>query len=814
MSTSPTSPQGKDPATQTRWARVTEIVDGALQRPDPRERRAFLHKACGGDGALRREVEGLLRFEDAEGDWLPKDRSLQDLREPGQGEPVASDTTTEIHPTEDGLAPGSHVGPYRIESRLGSGGMGRVFLAYEPSLGRHVALKVIRRDKVSPELIRRFEQERRILARLEHPNIARIFGSGKHEGLPFFVMERVSGRPIDRWCDDRRLGVNERLGLIIQVCGALDEAHRNLVVHRDLKPSNVWVDGQGRPKILDFGIAKDLAPTDPLADGGVHATTAHQLLSLPFAAPEQVRNRPVSVATDVYGLGVLLYELLCGHPPYVLDGDVFENVRTICEHLPDPPSRRTTLNREVWQQGSPRTVSPTETAARRGTDPPKLRHRLRGDLDAILLKALAKKPAERYRSTAELADDLDRHLDGHPVRARGGGRTYRVGKFLRRHRAAALAIGAVLWGLAGAWTWVDGERRTQVAEQEALEADREAEAVTAFARNLVLAADPDASGRRLSVAEMMANAESEARRVLSDQPASLAHQLEAMGLVLQSRGAYDEARPLLTEALELRADAYGGDHRLVARSLNNLAALDQQTGDRASAEAGYRRALAMKRRLGQPEHETARVRSNLASLWVFRGAYQEAEPILQELLQALQRQAPPNRAELAGAHRTLANLYYLSGRSDEAQPHANRALHLREHRFGHDSLKTASALSLLGRIQQTQGDLEEAESTFRRALDIRRQLPHDHVHVALAKKDLASLYFQLQEPELARVLWADAYAILAVRRPNGWEMDDLWRIWASDQMEDASACLEEVRARLSATRGPESIYVAGSNVQR
>lgn len=796
------APESQAPETQARWARVTEIVDGALQRPDPRERRAFLKEACDGDGSLRREVENLLRFEDAEGGWLPESKDPQ-----GQDPPSGATTEIQSH-GEDGLGPGSRVGPYRIERQIGAGGMGRVFLAFEPSLQRHVALKVIRRDKVSEDLIRRFEQERRILARLEHPNIARIFGSGKHGGLPFFVMERVRGRPLDQWCDEHGLGVDERLELVVQVCEALDEAHRNLVVHRDLKPSNVWVDDEGRPKILDFGIAKDLAPADPSGPAGVQATTVHQPLSLPFAAPEQVRNRPVSVATDVYGLGVLVYELLCGHPPYVLDGDVFENVRTICEQVPEAPSRRATLNREIWRQGSPRTISPAESAERRSTEPRKLRRRLQGDLDAIVLKALAKEPAQRYRTMAELADDIRRHLDGRPVRAHGDGRLYRLRKLLRRRRVPIAVAVAGLWGLAGAWTSIDGERRAVRAEREALEADREAEAVTAFARNLVLAADPDASGRRLSASDMMKNAETEARRVLSDQPTSLAHQLEAMGLVLQSRGAYDEARPLLTEALELRQAAYDGDHRLVARSLNNLAALDHQSGDRASAETGYGEALAMKRRLGRPPEELGKVRGNLASLLVFRGAYDEAEPLLHDMLGALEGQIPINRAETAAVHRSLANLYYLSRRPDKAEPHARRALLLRQERFGPDSLKTASVLSLLGRIFQSQGRLDEAESSFRRVLDIRRlHLSPDHVHLALARKDLASLYFAMDEPALGQVLWRQAHDVLALRRPDGWEMDDLWRLWAL-QRPEAGACLDETRRRLAERRGSGSIFAA------
>ena len=383
---------------------------------------------------------------------------------------------------------------------------------------------------------------------------------------------------------------------MLAVCDALAEAHRNLVVHRDLKPSNLLVTAAGEPRFLDFGIAKEL---DPLADAAA-TRTGHQPLTPACASPEQVRGRPVTVATDVYSLGVLLYRLLCGHPPYVLDGDHFENVRTVCEEQPPPPSTRALVAREVWRDGSPAIIPPEETSAARNTDPRTLRRRIEGDLDSIVARALAKDPNDRYRSMEQLAQDLRRHLDGLPVAAHRGDLGYRAVKFLRRHRRRLLAAVLVTAALAiAAAGWLDSQRRERRAAAEAAEAERQAEALTPFARNLVRATDPDASGGRpLTAREILERGRREARRSLAGRPELLAHQLEALGLAYQSLGDLEAARPLLEESLALRRRVYVGDHRLLARGLNNLAALRHVAGDRASAERLYRSALAMKRRLG------------------------------------------------------------------------------------------------------------------------------------------------------------------------------------------------------------------------
>ncbi len=801
------SPSGVRVPTQVRWAWVTEIVDGAARRPDRRERARYLHQACAGDGELRREVEHLLRFEEADNALLAG--ALHD------GRPSAEAKT----PTAPALEPGEQLGPYRVEQWIGDGGMGAVALVYDPRLERHVALKLIRRERVSDEMLRRFEIERRLLARLDHPHIARIFDTGTlADGRPYFTMEHVVGEPIDVFCDRRRLPVAERLRLVLAVCDALAEAHRNLVVHRDLKPSNILVTDGGEPKLLDFGIAKEL---DALADSAA-TRTGHQPLTPSCPSPEQVRGRPVGVASDVYSLGVLLYRLLCGHPPYLLDGDQFENIRKICEEEPPPSSTRTVLSLEVWKDGAPSTIPPDELAGARASEPNALRRRLRGDLDAIAGKALAKDPKDRYRSMERFVEDLCRHLDGLPVAARTATAGYRAAKFLRRHAwrltaaalvAAALTVGAVAW-LAGQQRLRATVAKERRASESAEQAELQAEALTGFARNLMLATDPDASGGGpLAPRQILDRGQAQARESLRDQPEALAHQLEAIGLSYQALGDLDAAGEQLEESLRLRRSVYGADHRLVARGLNNLAALVHVAGDRRRAERLYRLALDMKRRLGQPPEELARVESNLASLVFFRGDYAEAEALYRQVLETRLRIYGPDDVDISNSLRSLGTLLFCKGDFEAAEAPLLRALTLREREYGPRSTRVAAVWSSLGRVLHARGRLDEAVEALERALGIRvTRLGSGHLHVALTRKDLASVYFDRGEDAVAEMLWGQALPVLRAKKPaDSWELADAEsqlgaRLAARGRFDEAEVCLRDSYEALKSSRGEQAVY--------
>jgi serine/threonine protein kinase len=415
--------------------RLDELLEAALER-EPEERSRFLLQACSGDRALRADVEEILARETEEG---PFDRLF--------GAFTGALTDEYV----DGISPGERLGPYEVERLVGRGGMGSVFLARraDGQFDQQVAIKVLRRDAAGEEPRRHFLAERQILARLSHPNIARVFDGGLTAGgRPYLVMEYVEGTPIDRFCDARRLGIRERLLLFSAVCGAVHYAHRNMVIHRDLKPGNILVTADGRPKLLDFGVAKLLAAGD---EGATLTRTWWLPMTPDYASPEQVRGDPVTTASDVYALGVLLYELLSGHRPHQFGRRApAEILRVLSEVEPVPPSHAImTVEEGEGQKGEFARVTPKGVAWARSTDPRTLERRLKGDLDTIVLKALRKEPERRYGGAGDLAADIERYLEGRPVAARPDTVGYRLAKFVRRHRAATAVAATILLSLAG-----------------------------------------------------------------------------------------------------------------------------------------------------------------------------------------------------------------------------------------------------------------------------------------------------------------------------------------------------------------------------
>lgn len=419
--------------TTERWQRVKELVAGCLEAA-PEERPSYLDRHCASDRELRREVESLVASYEESGDLMEEPA----LRPPAAEQPVA----------------GQRIGPYVLESELGEGGMARVYLAFpedEPS--RKVAVKLIKRGMDFDFVQRRFRHERRILASLEHPNVARLLDAGSTpEGIPYFVMEYVRGLTIDRYCDTARLSVPERLALFRLVCSAVSCAHERRIIHRDIKPANVLVTPEGVPKLLDFGIAKALEPRQWTMSIEETATVL-RLMTPEYASPEQIRGDTLSESTDVYSLGVLLFELLTGRKPHRLaTRPAHELARAICEDAPARPSSAVLRREEIARLpgGAPVVVTPEDVSARRRTVPRRLRRELSGGLDNVVLMAIRKEPQRRYASVAEFSEDIGRYLDGKPVLARRDSLWYRVRRTAGRKRKAALAAGVAVPVVAGA----------------------------------------------------------------------------------------------------------------------------------------------------------------------------------------------------------------------------------------------------------------------------------------------------------------------------------------------------------------------------
>ena len=436
---------------------LTDLLHEALQLPGS-ERQAFLVSACGGEVELQREAESLIASFEQASSFIEASvfAGVDDFPFPDKP------------PME-----GRQIGHYRIVRELGRGGMGAVYLAERADEYREqVALKIVKRGMDTDFVVRRFRHERQILASLHHSNIARLFDGGTtEEGLPYFVMEYIEGEPIDQYCAHHNLTIQERLQIFRTVCAAVQYAHQNLVIHRDLKPGNILITADGTVKLLDFGIAKILNPE--ISQTIEKTATLMRLMTPEYASPEQVRGELVTTASDVYSLGVVLYELLTGQRPYRLTSILPSDIeRIICEQEPTRPSAAVTQEepeRERKREGETGRKSAGET----GVAPPSLLpsfslSQLRGDLDNIVLMALRKEPLRRYSSVEQFAEDIRRHLEGLPVSARSDTFNYRAGKFIQRHKVGVAAAALIMLSLiAGLITTIWQARRAQAQQAKA-----------------------------------------------------------------------------------------------------------------------------------------------------------------------------------------------------------------------------------------------------------------------------------------------------------------------------------------------------------
>jgi eukaryotic-like serine/threonine-protein kinase len=421
-----------------RWDQVKELFALALER-DPDERTSFLRQACAGDDSLRTEIESLLSSFDGAATFL-EDCPAADL----------------LSAQSRALA-GKKIGAYRVLREIGQGGMAVVYLGErdDQNYRKQVAIKMVKPGIDTEQVLDRFRNERQTLAALDHSNIVKLLDGGSSEdGSPYLVMEYVEGLPIDQYCDLHKISIDDRLRLFRQVCSAVQYAHENLVIHRDLKPGNILIAKGGVPRLLDFGIAKLLNPE--FFQTALVTRTNWRPMTPEYASPEQIRGRAVTTATDVYSLGVLLYELLTGHRPYRSAGQsLLEIERLVCETEPERPSAAISWGEETTSRdGDERTaVTPESVSNQRGLQPAELRRRLRGDLDTIVMKALRKEPERRYGSVEEFSEDIERCLTGMPVRARKSTVAYRGARFLHRHKESLAAALVVLGVVAGIAIW-------------------------------------------------------------------------------------------------------------------------------------------------------------------------------------------------------------------------------------------------------------------------------------------------------------------------------------------------------------------------
>jgi eukaryotic-like serine/threonine-protein kinase len=747
-------------ASPDRWQRIETLFAEALEQPaDERDR--LLERACAGDPALRTSLDRLLRAHERADDFLQRFDTARAAALVDEG--MAADAGES--------AAGRTIGPYRIVREAGRGGMGVVYLAErdDGQFRKQVALKVVPRG-LEPDghALRRFREERQILASLDHPHIARLLDGGLTEdGLPWFAMEYVEGTRIDRFCDARCLPLEQRLELFVRVCDAVRYAHGKLVVHRDLKPSNILVAEDGTPKLLDFGVAKLLAPEPggeaPLTRTGVRPMTPE------YASPEQIRGEPVTTASDVYSLGVLLYELLTGRSPHRrADVTPHELERRVLEEEPQRPSAAVL---RASGGGADANRTPEQAGRARGATPERLYRRLRGDLDAIALAALAREPARRYASVEQLGADVRRHLAGLPVSARLDTPSYRARKFLRRHRVSmAVAAAFVLLLLSfSLMTMIQSARIQAHAEQVALERDR-AEQVAGFLLELLGAPDPYAGrGGRTTVREVLDSGAVRIDRELMDQPELRAKMMSVMASAYFGLGLYVEARRLMEASLDVRRPVLGEEHPEVAASMLLLGQALYGEGDYRGAESLYRRSLEARRRLYGPDHPVvARSLNVLARALRQQGRYAEAESLLREALE-IDRQHPGDEdTDLAATLRNLAHVLRDRGEYAAAEPLYREAYALHRQRFGDEHPAAANSLINLAVILHRQGDPAAAEPLFRQGLAVKqRLLGEEHEDVAADRGSYAALLHDLGEDAAAEAHYRRAIAVHRRVRPAG-----------------------------------------------
>ncbi len=695
---------------------------------------------------------------------------------------------------------GRIVGAWRLLRELGRGGMGTVYLAERVGGGfeQRGALKLIRGDVDSNEFLRRFAQERQILAAFNHPHIARLLDGGRDaDGRPWLVMEYVEGEPLDRYCDIRRLGIEQRLALFVQIGDAVAHAHRHLVVHRDLKPSNIVVTADGQVKLLDFGIAKVLSDTGLPAAPVTH--TVARVFTPEYATPEQVHGEPTTTAADVYQLGLLLYELLTGKRAQLLSTtSTAELERVICRLEPVRPSVRVT-------------DSDDDACAARGSSRRALRRRLRGDLDNIVLKALRKAPERRYASAAELVEDIQRWQRGRPVRARAETVGYRVEKFVRRHPFGVVGSALALALLVAYAITVTLQSRTIAHERDRAEAEADkARQVQALVLRLFEGADPlQSGGAELTARELLDRGWSGIEDELRDQPGVRAELLDTVGEAYRQLGQYERAEPMLEEALRLaesegaaapvrlaraqrglgrlRSDqgdfdasgrllrealegyrrAWGEPSAEVATSLGDLGFMLTRAADYPAAERAHRDALAMRRRLFGEEHPD--VADSLVKLGMTlrnQGNYAAAEPLLSEALALRRRLLPATHPYLAHNLSDLALLRTDLGEYDSAEALYRESLALTARAHGERHPHVATVMNNLARLLQTRGELQQAQALLEQSLAIRRAgLGERHHTVAMNLNDLGQVLAERGDVEGAKARYGEALATYAPDHP-------------------------------------------------
>jgi non-specific serine/threonine protein kinase/serine/threonine-protein kinase len=719
------------------WQRQWDLFHAARDRL-PAERAQFLDRECMGDPSLRARIDALLHADAAARDIFP-------------------DVGDSVRPRRDAEPP-TQVGPFRLLRKIGEGGFAEVWLAEQKApVAREVAVKLLKPGMDSRRIVARFDAERDVLARLQHPGIARVLDAGLTDtGHPWFAMEYVDGHPITQYCDEHSLSPDARIDLFLGVCAAVQHAQERGIIHRDLKPSNVLVttvDGQPLAKVIDFGIAKAIQ-TDEI--GATWLTEAGQLLGTPgYMSPEQLQAEEIDTRSDVYALGVLLYELLVGVQPVdtasVQRAGVVAMVRLLCESNIPRPSTKVVDRSAVTES----------MLARRRIDRDRLRRRLRGDLDWIIARALDRERERRYRSPIALAEDLSRHRRHQPVEAGPPSLRYRVGKWIQRNRATSFALAAIVVSLALGAVWLMRIARAErVLRLETESAAKTSRAVIEFlTRDVLSAADPRQAERPdMTVREALDRAAATIDRRFEAEPASRAAVHAALGNTFGSLGALERALHHLERAADESQRIHGDESLLTESARNDLAIVYRRMGRYADAERILRAMLVVReQRLGSTHRETVATRLNLGSILAQAGRLAEAEPLIRSAVGDFAEVLGDDHGDTMLARQHHASALLNLDRKSEAEPLIARVLAHQIATRGADHPYTIAARSSLAKLREDLGNVDDAEAEYREVVaSCERRVGDGHADTHVARVNLGALLVRRGRYEAAETILRSA----------------------------------------------------------
>jgi serine/threonine protein kinase/tetratricopeptide (TPR) repeat protein len=747
------------------WKRVEAVLNQALDL-NPDERSAYLDRECAGDPELRREVDSLL---------ASVDKSLGFVE--GSLHQVAQNLA------EESEGPGSRIQAYQLLKLIGEGGMGKVYLAAraDDQYNKQVAIKLLQAGFAqTTAMLLRFRSERQILADLDHPNIARLLDGGMTpSGSPFLAMEYVDGIPIHDYCRTNGLSVEQRLRLFVTVCGAVDYAHKHLVVHRDIKPANILVTKEGTPKLLDFGIAKLI---DPEQGAAAQTRTIDRLMTPEYASPEQITGASVTTATDVYALGVVLYELLSGSRPFNLATMTpVELYRAICERDPEAPSNR-----------AAKTGAPSTMAA----------EKIDGELDNIVLMAMRKEPGKRYLSARELGDDITAYLNGYPVQAKTATLGYRSAKFIRRNRAAAAVTVLAIVALVG-FTIAMAVLAKRARQQQAI-AERE----SGFLSSIFAASMPiQARGNQVTARDLLDRGVQRVDRELSGEPVAQAAMLQSIGRSYHALGLYDLAKPLLQRAYQLRRNLFGDGDLRTAESAEDLATTDRLQAEYADAEKLFRLSLAVReKKLGPDSPAVAQSLTDLGDCLIQENREAEAEPDLRRALAIFRKTNDPLGAETRGY---LAMISQRAGNYPESATLLKEAAEIYRQTQGSDTPDYLMTMHNLAGSFIDSGDLLDAEKRERQVIEIRRRVDPGHPDLGYSLNNLGWILLEEGNWEEAGPFLRENLDITSKLGSKSDRIATAQNNWAHYLQEKgdysgASAAYSEALKKMVELRGPES----------